>query len=60
MKIVPYVSYASYLSYVSYVSIASLYLMYLDTDNSYGWAMCQILPLNVFKWERNTSKFKTS
>ena len=23
---------------------------------SNGWAMCQKLPINGFKWERNTSK----
>ena len=25
------------------------YLMYLDTSNSYGWAMSQKLPVNGFK-----------
>ena len=34
----------------------SSYLQYLDTNNLYGWAMCQKLPVNGFKWVKNTSK----
>ena len=30
--------------------IESSYLTYLDTNNSYGWAMCQKLPVNGFIW----------
>ena len=26
------------------------YLLYLDTNNFYGWAMSQKLPINGFKW----------
>ena len=28
----------------------SLYIQYLDANNLYGWAMCQKLPVNGFKW----------
>ena len=38
-------------------SIESLYLMYLDTNNLYGWAMSQKLPVNGFKWVEKLSKF---
>ena len=33
------------------------YIEYLDTNNLYGWAMSQKLPLNGFKWVKNVSKF---
>ena len=31
--------------------------MYLDTNNLYGWAMIQRLPVNGFKWVEELSKF---
>ena len=31
--------------------------MYLDANNLHGWAMPQKLPVNGFKWKKNTSKF---
>ena len=34
----------------------SSYIQYLDANNLYGWAMSQKLPLNGFKWVKNTSK----
>ena len=33
----------------------SSYIQYLDTNNLYGWAMSQKLPLNGFKWLEDTS-----
>ena len=35
----------------------SLYLKYWDTNNLYGWAVSQKLPVNGFKWVENTSQF---
>ena len=35
----------------------SLYIEYLDTNNLYGWAISQKLPMNGFKWTKNLSKF---
>ena len=32
------------------------YIQYLDASNLYGWAMSQKLPVNGFKWVKNTSK----
>ena len=32
------------------------YIQYLDANNLYGWAMSQKLPVNGFKWVKNTSK----
>ena len=34
----------------------SSYIQYLDINNLYGWAMSQKLPVNGFKWVKNTSK----
>ena len=34
----------------------SLFLEYLDANNLYGWAMCQKLPVNGFKFVRKVSK----
>ena len=34
----------------------SVYIQYLDANNLYGWAMSQKLPVNGFKWIKNTSK----
>ena len=34
----------------------SSYIQYSDANNLYGWAMSQKLPVNGFKWIKNTSK----
>ena len=34
----------------------SSYIQYLDTNNLYGWAMSQKLPVNCFKWLEDTSE----
>ena len=34
----------------------SSYIQYLDSNNLYGWAMRQILPVNGFKWIGDTSE----
>ena len=34
----------------------SSYIRYLDTNNLYGWAMRQKLPVNGFKWIEDTSE----
>ena len=34
----------------------SSYTQYLDANNLYGWAMSQKLPVNNFKWIKDTSK----
>ena len=33
------------------------YLKYLDSNNLYGWAISQKLPVNGFKWVKKLSKF---
>ena len=38
-------------------NIEPSYLMFLDANNLYGWAMSQKLPVNVFEWVKNLSKF---
>ena len=30
------------------------YIQYLDANNLYGWAMSQKLPVNNFKWVKDT------
>ena len=32
------------------------YIQYLDMNNLYGWAMSQKLPVNNFKWVKDTSR----
>ena len=34
----------------------SSYIQHLDANNLCGWAMSQKLPVNGFKWVKNTSK----
>ena len=34
----------------------SSYIQYLDANSLYGWAMCKKLPVNGFKWVKDTSK----
>ena len=35
----------------------SLYIEYLNSNNLYGWAMSQKLPVNGFKWVEKSSRF---
>ena len=36
----------------------SSHIEYLDTNNFYGWAMSQKLPVNGIQWVKKLSKFK--
>ena len=38
-------------------SFESSYLVYLESNNLYGWAMSQKLPVNGFRWVEKLSKF---
>ena len=40
--------------------IESPYLMWLESNNLYGWAMSQRLPVNGFKWVKKLLKFNES
>ena len=33
------------------------YIEFLDANNLYGWAMLQKLPVNIFNWVEELSKF---
>ena len=39
-----------------YINKESSYIQYLDANNLYGWAISQKLPVNGFKWIKDTSK----
>ena len=39
-------------------NIESSYLEYLDTNNLYGWAMSQKLPVNDLKWVKKKELLK--
>ena len=36
----------------------SSYIQYLGADNLYGWAMCQELPVDSFKWRKKYVKLE--
>ena len=36
----------------------SSYIQYYDASSLYTWAICQKLPVNGFKWEKNILIFK--
>ena len=38
-------------------NVPSTYLQYLDANNLYGWAMCNKLPVDRFKWIDDLSIF---
>ncbi|CAG9840822.1 unnamed protein product [Diabrotica balteata] len=35
----------------------SKYILYLDVNNLYGWTMSEALPIGVFKWIEDVTKF---
>ena len=37
----------------------SSYLMYLDTNNLYGWVMCERLPTGGYTWDKNLDRYTT-
>ena len=41
-------------------SIESSFIEYLVTNDLYGWAMSQKLPVNGFKWVKSLSQFNES
>ena len=39
-------------------NVESSFIEYLDTNNLYGWAMSQILPVNDFKWIKKKKNYQ--